>query len=52
MRRTFFDVKLYDWVVRHDLLGEGSLMKTIYQRGAGFDRPTQFDEMNLDVKVY
>ena len=27
-------------------------MKTISQRGAGFDRPFKYDEMTLDLKVY
>ena len=38
-RRTFYEIKLIDWVVRHDLLGEGSMIKTIYERGEGYDRP-------------
>ncbi len=38
-RRTFYEVRLIDWVVRHDLLGDGCLLKTIYERGDGYDRP-------------
>ena len=51
-RRSFFEVKLLDWIVRHDLLGEGSLMKTIHKRGTGYDRPTTHDEVVFDLKVF
>lgn len=45
-------MKLIDWTVRHDLLGEGSLMKTIHKRGTGYDRPGDFDEVCLSLKLY
>ena len=51
-KRTFYEIRLIDWEIRHDLLGEGSLLKTIYERGDGYDRPTLYDEMFLDLKVY
>ena len=51
-RRAFFEVKLIDWIVRHDLLGEGSLMKTIHERGTGYDRPAQHDEIAFNLKVF
>lgn len=50
-RRTFYEIKLHDWVTRHDLLGEGSLLKTIHQQGEGYDRPSMYDEILLDLKV-
>lgn len=50
-RRTFFDVHLIDWVVKHDLLGEGSILKTISQRGTGYDRPEKHDELTISLKV-
>lgn len=43
---------MFDWVVRHDLLGDKNLIKTIISRGDGYDRPTLFDELNVDLKVY
>ena len=51
-KRTFYEIKLHSWVIRHDLLGEGSLVKTIHEQGHGYDRPTQYDEIFLDLKVY
>ena len=29
-KRTFYEIKLFDWVVRHDLLGDKNLLKTIH----------------------
>lgn len=51
-RRVFFDVKLHDWVTRHDINGDGLLIKTIHRRGGGFDRPTACDEVLLDLKMH
>ncbi len=51
-RRAFFEVELLDWVVKYDLLGDGKIIKTIKNRGVGFDRPEQFDELKLSLKVY
>ena len=51
-RRSFFEVKLIDWIVRHDLLGEGSMLKTIHTRGTGYDRPALYDEVVIDLKVF
>lgn len=51
-RRTFYEVKLFDWVIRHDLLGDKNLLKTIHLRGDGYDRPTEYDELYLDLKVF
>jgi len=51
-RRVFYEVKLYDWVVRHDLNGDGLLIKTILERGVGYDRPFDFDEIKIDLKIY
>ena len=51
-RRVYYEVKLLDWVVRHDLDADGMLMKTILKRGTGYDRPFDFDEITIDMKVY
>ncbi len=51
-RRIYYEVKLYDWIVRHDLDADGMLIKTIHDRGVGYDRPFDFDELVLDLKVY
>lgn len=51
-RRVFYDVKLYDWVVRHDLHADGMIIKTIHDRGVGYDRPFDYDEIKIDLKVY
>jgi hypothetical protein len=50
-RRAFFEIKLYDWIVRHDLYADGAIMKTIHDRGIGFDRPDSFDELRLNLKI-
>ena len=51
-RRVFFEVKLHDWVVRHDINGDGLLVKTIHQKGEGLDRVGFHDEITLDMKIY
>jgi hypothetical protein len=51
-RRVFFDLKLHDWVVRHDLDGDGMLLKTQHARGVGYDRPFNFDEITVDIRAY
>ena len=51
-RRTFYEIRLVDWVIRHDLLGDGNLLKTVHQQGVGYDRPNLYDEIYLDLKVY
>lgn len=51
-RRVFYDVKLYDWVIRHDLHADNMMIKTILERGVGYDRPFDFDEIVMDLKVY
>ena len=50
-RRAFFEVHLVDWIVKHDLLGEGSIIKTINKRGSGYDRPEKYDEIGFKIKV-
>jgi len=45
-------VKLYEWAVKHDLDGDGMLIKNIIQRGVGYDRPFEVDEVKLDMKIY
>jgi hypothetical protein len=51
-KRAFFEVKLHDWVVRHDINGDGILIKTILQKGEGMDRVGYHDEITLDLKLY
>ena len=51
-RRVYYEVKLFDWIVRHDLDADGMIMKTISRRGIGYDRPFDFDEITIDMKVY
>lgn len=34
------------------MLGDKQLIKTISERGEGYDRPTLYDELFLDLKVY
>jgi hypothetical protein len=51
-RRVFFDVKLWDWVVRHDLQLDGLFVKTIHERGAGFVKSKEHDEIKYTLKIY
>ena len=51
-RRVFFEVKLHDWIVRHDINGDGILVKTLLQKGEGMDRVGFHDEITIDVKIY
>ena len=51
-RRVYYEVKLYDWIVRHDLDADGMIYKTIWDRGEGYDRPFDYDELILDFKEY
>ena len=44
-RRVFFEVTLHDWVVRHDINGDGILIKTLLQKGEGMDRVGFHDEI-------
>ena len=50
-RRAFFEIQLFDWTVRHDLIGDGTILKTILKRGTGYDRPEQYDEATIDLKI-
>lgn len=50
-RRVYYDVKLFDWTIRHDLHADGMLIKTIHDRGVGYDRPFDWDEVLIDLKV-
>ena len=51
-RRVFFEIKLHSWIVRHDINGDGLLIKTINQRGNGIDRPFALDEVLVDFCLY
>ena len=45
-------MKLHSWAVKHDLDGDGLIIKTIHERGVGYDRPFDWDEMTLNLKIY
>jgi ribosomal protein L15 len=51
-RRLYYIVKLYEWAVKHDLDGDGMLIKNIVERGVGYDRPFDVDEVKIDLKIY
>ena len=51
-RRVFFEIRLHDWVVRHDIHGDGLLIKTVHQRGSGLDRVSLHDQIKVDLKIY
>jgi hypothetical protein len=51
-RRVFFNVKLVDWVVRHDINGDSLMVKSILKKGQGYDRPSNYDEVTFDLKIY
>lgn len=51
-RRVFFDVTLHGYTVRHDILGDGLLVKTLLIRGQGFDRPSTNDHICCNLKIY
>lgn len=38
--------------MKHDLDGDGMLIKHILSRGVGYDRPFDIDEIKVDLKVY
>mmetsp|Transcript_18026 Transcript_18026/g.30714 ORF Transcript_18026/g.30714 Transcript_18026/m.30714 type:complete len:191 (+) Transcript_18026:463-1035(+) len=51
-KRVFFEIKLQDWIMRHDINGDSLLVKTIHQKGQGFDRPSTHDEVKVNFKIY
>lgn len=51
-RRVFFEIKLHEYTIRHDILGDGLLVKTLYTKGKGFDRPSYKDKLKLNLKIY
>lgn len=51
-RRVYYEIKLHDWLIKHDLDGDGLMIKTIYNKGVGYDRPFDHDEIVIDLKVY
>lgn len=51
-RRLFYEVKLHSWIVKHDIDGDKNIIKTIVERGVGYDRPFDLCEITLDMKVY
>ena len=48
-RRTFFEVTLHDWIIKHDLNGDGMIIKTIFQKGTLFNRPEKHDELTFTL---
>ena len=51
-RRAFFEIKLHDWIIRNDVDGDGKIVKTVHNRGFGMDRPAEFDEIRLALKIF
>lgn len=51
-RRAFFEIKLHDWTIRNDVDGDGKIVKTVHSRGYGMDRPGDFDEIQLALKIF
>ena len=51
-RRLFYEIKLHDWIVKHDLDGDRNIIKTILDRGVGYDRPFDLCEIIIDLKIY
>lgn len=51
-RRVYYEIKLLDWAVKHDLDGDGMLIKTVFNKGVGYDRPFDHDEIHIALKVY
>jgi len=45
-------VKLIDWISRYDLDGDGIIIKTVLERGVGYDRPFDYDEITIDLKSF
>ena len=43
---------MYDWITRHDVDGDGMILKTVHDKGIGYDRPFDYDEICIDLKVY
>jgi hypothetical protein len=50
-RRAFYEVTLHSWVVRHDLNSDAMFMKTINERGKGYDRVDVHDNIKLDLVI-
>jgi len=51
-RRAFFEIKLHSWIIRHDVDGDGRIIKTIEAKGFGMERPAHFDEIRLSLKIH
>lgn len=50
-RRAFFEITLHSWITRHDVDGDGKIIKTLHAKGCGIERPGAFDEIRLSLKV-
>lgn len=51
-RRIYYEVKLLDWSVKHDLDGDGLIIKSIFNKGVGYDRPFEFDEITISLRIH
>jgi hypothetical protein len=51
-RRIYYEVKLLDWNVKHDLDGDGLIIKSIFNKGVGYDRPFEFDEITISLRIH
>ena len=45
-------MKLHDWIVKHDVFGDGNIIKTVFDKGVGYDRPFDYDYITIDMKIY
>lgn len=43
---------MHDWIVKHDIDGDKNIIKTILDRGVGYDRPFELCEIKIDLKIY
>ena len=51
-RRIYYEVKLLEWSVKHDLDGDGLIIKSIFNKGVGYDRPFEFDEITISLHIH
>ncbi len=51
-RRIYYEVKLLDWSIKHDLDGDGLIIKSIFNKGIGYDRPFEFDELTISLHIH
>jgi len=45
-------VTLHSWVIRHDLDGDGAVVKTVDTVGSGYDRCSEHDDIKVDFAIF